>query len=386
LIRNLVAINDHFYRNDGMPRFVLNQRRIGYYVWNARRLLVLVACLGALLANGSVMGGTVPALHSAATTASSWSGGDFSGYGDYAGNRAFGQFFATDSGGGSVRNSSDVTLSVSGSATSRLVGGRYWELGATTSVSASYPDGNLKFISAYQESNAYWQDVLYLSNTDPALVGHTVRLNFVSTGSVGDPVVSNIPVRNPMFVAGVGAIEEAEGSNYGTGQGFPGGEFFSHSAPLVIAAAAVSTSGTDFTHSNWDTFAGGISGGYGGTWHLDIPLVGSGYIDGIPGSVYFQVHSFVHIQSNSIDGAFGTTSMSASITDPTSFLSVTLPDVGNVTPESLGVSVTFASGAVSPNLTSTVPEPSAIVVASMLFGMFGGVWAYERRMRGVRAA
>jgi hypothetical protein len=49
-----------------------------------------------------------------------------------------------------------------------------------------------------------------------------------------------------------------------------------------------------------------------------------------------------------------------------------------------GYNLTFGSGLASPN-GSTVPEPSTLVLSSILFGMFGLVWSFKRLMRTTAA-
>ena len=186
-----------------------------------------------------------------------------------------------------------------------------------------------------------------MSNTDPSLVGHTLQLNFVSTLSL------NLTAPGP----GAAPFAQTQDKATGTNIANPGqSDFSTHSATAGVGAVGGGVN--SFQTSGWDSLVSLGGGNYRGTWHLDIPIVlGEGYIAGMPGSFYYQVSDVSQVGGQSNSGV-------ADAADPSQFMSTTLPDVGNVTPESLGVNVTFASGIVSPNV-SAVPEPSSLVLAAI---------------------
>ena len=250
---------------------------------------------------------------------------------------------AIASASGSVIDSRNgISASGSGNASVSLVpvqGGVSWSLHADSDYSLSTNGSGTEFDL---RSIASWQDILYLGSTDPNVVGHTLRLTFSAQGMMDDA--------GPL--ANVGALLSAYGSEEG---GVPN-----------VASAVVSTQFHGSVDSRWDSFTQYSDGSYSGTFHLDIPInPGQGYVGGVPGSVYYQVNDEVQILGETESG------ISAFASDPMQFLSATLPDVGNVTPESLGVSLTFASGIVSPNVAS-VPEPSSLLLMAIgLSGVIG---------------
>jgi hypothetical protein len=93
-------------------------------------------------------------------------------------------------------NGTPVSASASGSATGELASitwsgqanvllvpppglseGVTWELKTHAQMSFQFPSGSPPQIQDFG-SEATWQDVLVLSNTNPSLVGNTLRLNF----------------------------------------------------------------------------------------------------------------------------------------------------------------------------------------------------------------
>jgi hypothetical protein len=121
----------------------------------------------------------------------------------------------------------------------------------------------------------------------------------------------------------------------------------------------------------WNSFSGDASN-YQGTYYLDVSINPSTGAFGIPGAFYFDILTTDGATARAVNLS---TSETVSSFDPTQFLSVTLPDKGNVTPESLGVSVTFDSGLISPNLLPSVPEPSSLVLACIgATGLIGYGW------------
>ena len=207
-----------------------------------------------------------------------------------------------------------------------------WEL--QSAVQAFYPGYPFSPVSV--SSGATWQDVLYLSNTDPLLVGRTLRLNFMATGyysySGYEQVFSGLGVEgenlSPSTING-GFDNGASATAVGSG---------TYGPPPY---GGIQNSGP------WDSFQSNSAGQFAGTFHLDIPIV--------PGQGNGFLYSVLDNIGNGGPSGFGA--------DPAGFLSITLPDVGNVTPESLGVSVSFASGIVSPNLQPTAaPEPASLTL------------------------
>jgi hypothetical protein len=278
-----------------------------------------------------------------------------------ASNTATGVFGSTAAGSGSA----DVGLV-------QLSGGFTWQLHSQSHASEESPQ-NVNFggdpTVASVTSRALWQDVLFLSNTDPHLIGHTLRLNYIATGSLGG---------TSSTVTGGG---DAETKLIATGSNDPNLPI--NSFPSTTADASLNLGDGSFAHSGWDTLVGSSS--YTGTFHLDIPIVpGGGWIAGQPGSFFYQLADFTAVDAEE-QNLFTSQGDAA---DPAGFLSITLPDVGNVTPESLGVSVTFQSGIVSPDLqpsATAAPEPASLTLLG-LGGLCLGGRAWRRRKAAGPAA
>jgi hypothetical protein len=210
-------------------------------------------------------------------------------------------------------------------------------VGTTDSVVGIEEGGGVTAVSSVQ-------DMLTLSNANPSLVGGTVQLNFVAT------------IFDQVMTTNVNLQEEATTTL--TAYIGPG----DYTTARTDLYTNVNTGQSDhFSTSGWDTLQSLGGGYYSGTFHVDAPIVSG---EAIAGEIPYT------LQDTSVASGYVGTAMAG---DPWGFSSVTLPDVGNVTPESLGVSVTFASGISSPNL---LPSVASSVWATAVSGSWSnsGNW------------
>jgi hypothetical protein len=249
-----------------------------------------------------------------------------------------------------------TTVAASGASNAVLVpagpsGGSSWQLNARAEMDVrdgvpGFNDGGFIYAAAT------WRDVLILSDNDPRIVGNTVRLTFRTSGTlVADVVLDG------MSGGGTSSVTMSASGQY---------RDLSGRARASIGLAGVDQS---IITSGWDSVAAGPN--FSGTWHVDIPIDGNLGYQNIPGALYYEVNLTAQVDSQGFYADL-------LAEDPTRFASITLPDVGNVTPESLGVSITFDSGIASPNLTA-VPEPSSIVMLGIgALGVLGYGWRRRR--------
>jgi hypothetical protein len=239
-----------------------------------------------------------------------------------------------------------------------------WQLSTSTDYLDSFPpDTFFPLHLAGVSAVATWQDILFLGNIDPTIVGHTVRLSFSAAGA--------------SLVQPGDTGKNGAGSNGLSDEELNGARGWNRAtANPSVQTFAFLTIGQINVSDGWDSFTREPNGTFFGTWHLDIPILsaadGGGFIPGDPGSFKFEVS----VESSSSGPSNFSPGGQANGSDPVHFLSVTLPDIGNVTPESLGVSVTFDSGVASPN--TVVPEPSTFVIASTLLATLAVVRLLKR--------
>jgi hypothetical protein len=232
---------------------------------------------------------------------------------------------------------------MSASAQAQVVG-KTWVLSATSGGSASQPSHYALLGGA--SATAIWRDVLFLGSTDPQVVGSTLRLSFVATGSMDtNEGPSAVLTQKSVLISG--------GDSSG-----------SASAQLG-----------EFGPQGWDSLV--VNGtSYVGTFHADIAIIpGFDYVPSVPGSFGYEVTASADtvVQDGNIVNPF------AAVSDPAQFLSITLPDKGNVTPESLGVSLTFDSGIASPNFAA-VPEPATLTLLGLgVASVIGHRWRRRRQ-------
>lgn len=311
----------------------------------ARHLLVLLVIGGGLLASGRLIFAQTPAIQDSASVSGDYLFNDENppvyqmGNGPNVGIPALGNPLSAQASNSSFTDSPHFSMAGgSGQAMVSVVpqvvyqGGKVGStFSLSTQVTASV-SGNLPQETV--TAQALWQDVIYLGTTDPGVVGHTLQLNFIS---------DNYANVNDSYGGTCDAKTALTASGYSTTSGFQGPSGTATAATSIDINAA---SGV-LTNSGWDTFQQSASGNTG-TFHVDIPIVqGQGAIAGVPGSIFYEL--FDTSQAN-VGGQFEPASAAAG--DPLQFQSITLPDVGNVTPESLGVSVSFASGISSPDIPS----------------------------------
>ena len=244
---------------------------------------------------------------------------------------------------------SDGFSSSSGSATSEL--GTTWSLSSyATAAAAAAVNARA---TMYGNSQATWDDVIFLSSTAPGIIGNTLRITFRAEGLV-----------------------EAAGGDANRGSAYNTKNVRAYSDNNASADATVIAQ-TDFgseygftSYGGWDSITA-VGGAYSGTFYIDIPIFDntSFLYSTVAGNIGLSIfsNSWAEADTNGYAG-----SASATAWDPLFFQSITLPDMGNVTPESLGVSLTFDSGMLSPNLVSRpVPEPSTLLMASILWALAG---------------
>jgi hypothetical protein len=263
--------------------------------------------------------------------------------------------FASSLSASGVISGNGVSLVGSGSAAVGPDGG-YVVLHSLAQMVSEHSRDGVRNGTVY--SAATWRDILYLGSTDPALVGQTLRINFYTQGQI-------LYSGGPLVAGGSDAGITASGyTDYGT----------------YSSAATVQQQFNDaraLQANGYDTISLGPNGTFQATAHLDIPILsGLGY-RGVPGSVLF---SFT--DASQVDGEYFTgPDASLFAADPLGIQSITLPDVGNVTPESLGVQLTFDSGLLSPNLRS-VPEPGSFALLGT--GVAALFFHAQRRQRASR--
>jgi hypothetical protein len=195
-------------------------------------------------------------------------------------------------------------------------------------------------------ASASWQDIMFLGSNDPNVVGTKVRLTFEASGS---------------FLQG-------------NGPGFAQKDVYVNTGAVAPPKTSVELFSDGGSKGGFDWLLGDASS-YIGEFHVDVPLFNAGYISSIPGSIYFQYVTTAGTTSF-VGGNPFFESTETSASDPLQFISITLPDKGNVTPESLGVSVTFDSGLLSPNIaTPGVPEPATLTLLGIgIAGLAGYGW------------
>lgn len=263
---------------------------------------------------------------------------------------------ATTTGGGVYYP--DSTVIANSNARSYLVTngpGVTFSLEAETNLAVAGRDGQG---SAMAEAS--WEDILFLSVSDPRVVGGTLRLNLQLTGEFRREGVLNDGGGSSLGMS-------ARGSNY-------------DGSSLVISSAGASLDPFTFRTNGFDRFSGDATN-FSATFHLDIPISpGRGYL-GMQGAVYYKVALVANSSGTFRDGPDG---LSGHIfaSDPLTFESITLPDVGNVTPESLGVGIRFDSGIASPNVQA-VPEPGSL---ALLGTGSAALLVYARRRRATAKA
>jgi hypothetical protein len=210
------------------------------------------------------------------------------------------------------------------------------------------------------ESLAQWSDILYLGNTDPSLVGQTLRLTIIADGFLSRSFPGPAGA-SPVAGVSINAYNGDTGS-YAAGS-------------MQLDWQGLHTSGWNSVSSH-ATDAGME---YQGLVSVDIPILRTNGANG-PGSIGFTVQDR-SIVDGQVSPGFLPSNSDFWAADPIQIQSITLPDVGNVTPESLGVSLTFDSGLTSPNI-QTAPEPSSLLVAASGAGIAAlAAWARPRRTR-----
>lgn len=189
---------------------------------------------------------------------------------------------------------------------------------------------------------------------DTNIVGHTLRITFDAEGLVD-----------------VGGSADAVAGTNKTVWLYAD----DNATPDAISEAFVTRTTIDgLTKGGWNggfaTVATTNGSAYIGRFYIDIPIYESGWTYGgvLGGGLGIRMFATA-LAGVDTGGAPDAFTGYARAYDPMFFESITLPDKGNVTPESLGVGLSFDSGMQSPNLVSAVPEPGSFTILAGLFAM-----------------
>ena len=249
-----------------------------------------------------------------------------------------------------------------GSATSSLIDG-FFSLASSATASVATVEGDTARRWGYASAQAQWYDIINLETMNTDILGNTLRINFYVEGSV----------------------EIGGGASAGATKGaFTNKTVWlytdDNATPDAISESFVSLGYFDgLTTGGWN---GGLTmegGAYTGRFSVDVPIDEGGWTyGGLGGGLGIRMFA---TSTAGVDtgGDPSLTFGYARAYDPMFFESITLPDKGNVTPESLGVSLSFDSGMQSPNRTSSVPEPGSLAI--FLTGLPAMAFALARRRK-----